>query len=86
DYVEKGELVISLAKMWVREIDVRRKVQNDPELRSLLNWRSTESVENLGILLKNESSELKLKCMRTGDIFSKKNKPFIKKLFMQYFK
>ena len=79
-YVDQGELVLSLAKKWIREIDVRRKVQNDPELRALLNWRDTEGVENLGTLLRVESMKLREKCKRTSYTFLRINKPLLKRI------
>jgi hypothetical protein len=69
-----------LAKKWIREIDVRHKVQNDPELRALLNWRDTEGVENLGTLLRVESMKLREKCKRTSYTFSRINKTLLKRI------
>jgi len=80
-YVDQGELVLSLAKQWIREIDVRRKVQKDPELRVQLNWRDTGGVENLGTLLREESMKLREKCKQTSYKFSLKSKPFLKRIF-----
>ncbi len=80
-HLDRAELVLSLAKKWVREIDVRRKVQKDPELRELLNWRSLEGVEELGTLLRVESISLREMCMRTRDSFARKNSSLIRRLF-----
>jgi hypothetical protein len=80
-YLDRAELVLSLAKMWVREIDVRRKVQKDPELRELLNLRSLEGVVELGTLLRVESISLREMCMRTRDSFARKNSSLINRLF-----
>ncbi len=80
-YLDHAEFVVSLAKKWVREIDVRRKVQKDPELRALLNLRNLEGVEELGTRLRVESISLREMCMRTRDSFARKNRSLLKRLF-----
>jgi hypothetical protein len=83
-YLDQAELVVSLAKMWRSEIDVRRKVQKDSELRGLLNWRSLEGVENLSKSLRVATISLRNMCIQTRDSFARKNKSLLARIFRCY--
>lgn len=69
-----AEVVVSLAKKWMSEIDFRRKIQKDPDLQLIFNMRNIEGIESLGSLLIKEATALRKACMLTRDSFERKNR------------
>lgn len=75
-YLDRGELVVSLARRWNAEIETRSQIVGDAQLREIMNWRGSEFTSKLGRLLHDEASRLRVKCYETQENYTYVSMPF----------
>lgn len=79
-YLQQAELVVSLSRRWLHDIQCRRGIQANSELKNIINWQNIEGIERVGNILVGHAAQLHAKCMQTRDLFERKQIGFFKSL------
>jgi hypothetical protein len=79
-YLGAGELTVSLARYWCRQIDTRIKIQRNEVLRNTIDWKNHTFVCSLGERLYESAVKLRGHCKETPEKYMTAQKPFFHRL------